>query len=134
SGAGMSTKSGIPDYRTSVMGKWKKNPEILNRLNERAFQQNPIQLWQTMYELLQNTLSPIMPFQHHQSLLSAVDGIEPNYGHSFFSWLEKQLHKKVHIITQNVDGLHQKAGNQDVIEFHGNIHECICPTCNTKYQ
>ncbi|MCM3763824.1 Sir2 family NAD-dependent protein deacetylase [Neobacillus niacini] len=131
-GAGISTMSGIPDYRTAAVGMWKKDPSILEDLNEMAFQANPVRFWARMYELLVETLNPIMPFKNHESLLAAIEGIEPNQGHRFFRWLE-QLDKEVTIVTQNVDGLHQKAGSSDVVEFHGNIRECYCPSCGKSY-
>ncbi|MBU9713667.1 SIR2 family NAD-dependent protein deacylase [Evansella tamaricis] len=132
-GAGISTLSGVPDYRSSVMGMWEKNPAILEQLNERTFQDSPEKFWSAVYKLLETTLTGVMPFQNHESLLAALDGIPTNSAHRFLKKLEKEFGKDVTVITQNVDGLHQSTGNERVIEFHGNIRQCICPRCDTIF-
>jgi NAD-dependent deacetylase len=65
--------------------------------------------------------------------VATLDAIEPNEGHRFFTWLEKEMGKSVTVITQNVDDLERKAGLKNVIQMHGNILECICPTCQKAY-
>ncbi|MBM7691553.1 NAD-dependent deacetylase [Peribacillus deserti] len=132
-GAGISTMSGIPDYRSVAFGMWNKKPDIVDKLNERTFQDDPKEFWYSFYELLQSTLSEVMPDRSHESLIAALNAIEPNEGHELFAWLEKCKEKEVSIITQNVDGLHQQAGNSHVIEFHGNIRECVCSHCGLTY-
>ncbi|OZM56461.1 hypothetical protein CIB95_11845 [Lottiidibacillus patelloidae] len=132
-GAGISTMSGIPDYRSTVESMWSRQPEYIDKLSENTFNEDPVLFWKHFYDLLKTTLHPIMPFQNHESLLAAMEGISPNDAHRFFRFLEKDLSKNISIITQNVDGLHNKAGNKDIIEFHGRIKECICPQCKKIY-
>lgn len=133
SGAGISTHSGIPDYRSYSEGMWRKNPQILEHLNQAAFEHEPEQFWNAMYDLIQQTLLPITPFPTHEALLATINGLKPNGGHRFLSWLDTELKKDVTIITQNVDGLDGKAGSKHLIEMHGNILECFCPECKRVY-
>lgn len=133
SGAGISTMSGIPDYRSAASSLWMKNPEVLASLNQAMFEEDPSLFWASFYQLLEYSLAQIMPFSNNDSLLAAFNGVEANEGHRFLSWLEKECKKEVTIITQNVDGLHKRAGSSKVIEFHGNIQECICPNCLASY-
>ena len=58
---------------------------------------------------------------------------EPNSGHTFLASLEKQG-KLVEIFTQNIDGLHKKAGSQHVYELHGSIQTATCPSCQATYE
>lgn len=132
-GAGVSTMSGIPDYRSVAMGMWEKDPQLLEHLNEYTFQQDPSLFWENFYLLIKNTLRPLLPFPNHTSLLAAIKAIRPNQTHLFFSWLEAERGKKVNIITQNVDGLHQQAGSEKVIEFHGNVLNATCRSCGRSY-
>lgn len=133
-GAGVSTMSGIPDYRSVAMGMWEKDPQLLEYLNESAFQQDPALFWENFYQLIKNTLRPLLPFSNHTNLLAAMRAIRPNQTHQFFSWLEMEKQKKTVIVTQNVDRLHQKSGSEQVIEFHGNVLTCTCRNCGRVYQ
>lgn len=133
-GAGVSTMSGIPDYRSVAMGMWQKDPQLLEHLNEYTFQQDPDLFWQNFYLLIKNTLHPLMPFDNHTSLIAAMKAIKPNQTHLLFSWLEKEREKRITVVTQNVDRLHQQAGNSQVLEFHGNVLECSCRNCGKTYQ
>lgn len=132
-GAGMSTMSGIPDYRSAVTGLWNKDPNILNRLSKPMFQQNPLNFWQAYYQLVEVSLAALMTSSDDDDLIATFAKIKSNDGHHFFAWLEHSLNKQVTIITQNVDQLHQQAGSTNVIDFHGNMHECICPSCANVY-
>ena len=110
-GAGVSTESGIPDFR-SAGGLWSRfNPLEYGTLG--AFQRDPAKVWQMLAELL-----------------TLVD-CRPNRGHEALARLEKM--GLVHgIITQNIDGLHQQAGSRQVIEFHGSMASFSCPTCGKR--
>jgi len=133
SGAGLSTASGIPDYRSSVDSMWRKNSDVLAKLNEVTFENNPEVFWNAMYELIEKTLEPITPFPTHGALIATIQSLQPNSGHRFFAWVAQELQKDVTIITQNIDGLDKKAGSEKVIEMHGSIHECVCPECSQLY-
>jgi NAD-dependent deacetylase len=106
-GAGISAESGVPTFRDAQTGLWAKyEPQEL--ATPEAFRQNPKLVWQ-WYE-----------WRRH-----LVSKAEPNPGHLALVALEKRV-PKFALITQNVDGLHQRAGSQRVIELHGNIARTKC--------
>lgn len=111
----MSTESGIPDYR-SVDGlynqKYKYPPEIM--LSHTFFVENT----EEFYDFYKNKMI----------CLEAM----PNYAHIFLAELEKQG-KLTAVITQNIDGLHQKAGSERVFELHGSVHRNFCTKCGAAY-
>ena len=112
-GAGHSTASGIPDFRSPGSGLWKKdNPMLVASIW--AFRLNP----QTFYRW-------IRPMA--ETLLQAP----PNPAHYALAELEEMGHLKA-IITQNIDNLHQRAGSQRVLELHGHMREATCIRCYTK--
>ncbi|MHA1764226.1 MAG: SIR2 family NAD-dependent protein deacylase [Promethearchaeota archaeon] len=112
-GAGISTESGIPDFR-SESGLWKKyDPDIYS--NIRSYIKDPTKFWK-----LAEKIAP--------TLFKA----KPNAGHIALSELEKMNIIKA-IITQNVDELHQKAGSVMVYEVHGNINRFNCFGCRASY-
>ena len=115
-GAGISTESGIPDFRT--MGQFWEGfdpatfeVEIDNR---EAFEKNPEKVW-----------------RFFSQAIWAMEQAQPNEGHKALARLG-QLGRLAAIITQNVEGLHQKAGSENVIEFHGNILRLHCLRCEAK--
>lgn len=114
-GAGVSTESGIPDYR-SVDGlynqKYKNPPEIM--LSHSFFVENPEEF-----------------FDFYKNKMMYLEA-QPNSAHIFLAELEKQG-KLIGIVTQNVDGLHQKAGSKRVFELHGSIHRNYCSWCGAEY-
>jgi NAD-dependent deacetylase len=111
-GAGVSTESGIPDFR-SRGGLWSRfDPMEYGTLG--AFRLDPEKVWQMLGELL--------------GIVSA----EPNAGHRAMARLEEHGVLKG-IITQNIDGLHQKAGSKNVIEFHGSLDTFSCLTCGAVH-
>ena len=113
-GAGISAESGIPTFR-GKQGLWKKyNPQQLATLE--AFLKNPKKVWE-WYNL------------RRKIVLKA----KPNLGHLTLAKFEK-LFKNFWIITQNIDGLHQKAGAKKVIELHGNIHRAKCLNCGAIFK
>ncbi len=108
-GAGMSTESGLPDFR-SPGGLWGEyDPVEVATLS--AFRRTP----EKFYDFYRRRLA---------RLAAAV----PNAGHQALAQLEASGRLGA-IITQNVDGLHQAAGSQRVIELHGNLREAACPQC-----
>jgi NAD-dependent deacetylase len=115
-GAGMSTGSGIPDFR-GPQGVWTKNPDA-----EKAAQ---IQYYLTDPELRKRAWQ--------NRLRSEMWSAQPNEGHRALVELERKgaLHS---LVTQNVDGLHHAAGQSDhiVIEIHGNVREAKCMTCGWR--
>ncbi|PLS18877.1 NAD-dependent protein deacylase [Bacillus sp. M6-12] len=116
SGAGMSTSSGIPDFR-STNGLWKAETNREYYISKGYYQSNPKDFWQKFKEIFQ---------------LKLMGDYQPNEGHYFLKELE-DMGKNVTILTQNVDGLHTDAGSSHVIELHGTIKTATCPKCKTQY-
>ena len=115
-GAGISTDSGIPDFR-GPQGVWTRNPKAERLSNIHYYMSDPEvrkQAWRGRLE---------HPAWH------AV----PNVGHEALVQLERRG-KLLALITQNIDGLHQRAGNSPdlVIEVHGTVHDVICMRCGTR--
>ena len=111
-GAGVSTESGIPDFRGKD-GLWSRyDPFEYGTLG--AFLADPEKVWQML-----------------ASLLKIADA-EPNTGHKGLAVLEEQG-LLTGIITQNIDGLHQKGGSRNVIEFHGSLDTFSCLSCGESY-
>lgn len=112
-GAGVSTESGIPDFR-SAGGVFKKRkydfaPEYI--VSHDFFFMNP----ESFYD-----------FYYHEMVFPQA---QPNAAHRALAELEKSG-KLSAVITQNIDGLHQKAGSQNVLELHGSIHRNYCLKCH----
>ena len=118
-GAGMSTESGIPDFR-GPNGIWTKDPEAEKRAYETYynFLRDPREYWR-------NALS-------RKSVLGDLRSAKPNPGHAALVELEK-LGILKSVLTQNIDGLHVKAGSQRVLEYHGSVLKLRCPSCGTRY-
>jgi NAD-dependent deacetylase len=125
-GAGISTESGIPDFR-GPNGIWTKNPEAEMKAYEvyEQFRANPKVYWE-------ERLDPRGSMSRLFSILGEIGKAQPNPGHYALAELEKMGILKC-IITQNVDGLHQKAGNKNVIEYHGGINKFRCIECNRRF-
>ena len=114
-GAGVSTESGIPDFR-SVDGlynqKWKYPPETI--LSATFFARDPEEYYRF----------------HREKLV--IEGVKPNRAHLRLAELEREGKLKA-VITQNIDGLHQAAGSQNVLELHGSILRAYCSRCRRSY-
>ncbi|MFI5495720.1 SIR2 family NAD-dependent protein deacylase [Actinoplanes sp. NPDC051859] len=115
-GAGISTDSGIPDYRGPA-GVWTRNPALVNAFTYQAYLGDPevrATFWWT--------------YAGHP-----VWDARPNAAHRALAELERGGFA-VRILTQNVDGLHQKAGSsaRKVLELHGTIHETVCTGCAAR--
>ncbi len=113
-GAGISVESGIPDFR-SPGGLWSKY-DPFEYASITVFRATPEKVWEMA-----------------QEMTKLVDGAKPNNAHKGMADLEKMgyLH---HIITQNVDNLHQEAGSKNVIEYHGNTSTLTCLRCGKRYK
>lgn len=118
-GAGMSTESGIPDFR-GPNGIWTKNPEAEQQAYQSyfKFQQNPKQYW---IERMTGT-----------SWIHELINAQPNPGHFALAGLEKMAFLKS-VITQNIDNLHQKAGSRRVLDYHGNVSLLRCFSCDSRF-
>jgi NAD-dependent deacetylase len=112
-GAGVSTESGIPDFR-SPTGIWAQYDPMEYATIE-AFEGDPEKVW-TFYAL------------RYRALTEA----EPNEAHLALAELERRGIVST-VITQNIDLLHERAGSSDVIEVHGSIRECLCLACGARY-
>ena len=116
-GAGVSTESGIPDFRSES--------GIFNSLKK--YGASPEQLVSHSY-YISNTEEF---YTYYKENLVFKDA-EPNPAHIKLAELEKAGKLKA-VITQNIDGLHQKAGSKNVLELHGSIHRNYCQICNKEY-
>lgn len=114
SGAGISTPSGIPDFRSASSGLWTKN--------------DPMQVASLSAFLLR----PRAFFDWLRPLAAASFRAQPNPAHTAVAELQKAGVIKA-VITQNIDGLHQRAGSTDVMEVHGTLTSLTCPDCGKKY-
>ena len=113
-GAGISTESGIPAFRGS-QGLWERyDPEEYAHIS--AFLENPKKVWGMLKELY-----------------GIMKGAQPNPAHKALALLEEHGLLKG-VITQNVDGLHQRAGSKRVIEFHGSGETLICLSCGRVFK
>jgi NAD-dependent deacetylase len=114
-GAGVSTESGIPDFR-SVDGlynqTWAYPPETI--LSHSFFERDPEEFYRF----------------YHAKLV--IPDAKPNMAHYRLAELEREGKLKA-ILTQNIDGLHQAAGSRVVLELHGSTHRCYCARCGCRY-
>ena len=114
-GAGVSTESGIPDFR-SVDGlynqKWRYPPETI--LSHTFFERDPEEYYRF----------------HHEKLV--IDSAKPNRAHLRLAELEREGKLKA-VVTQNIDGLHQAAGSKNVLELHGSILRAYCSRCRKPF-
>jgi NAD-dependent deacetylase len=111
-GAGVSTESGIPDFR-SPTGIWAEY-DPMEYATVSAFRRDPLKVWE-FYAL-------------RFSLLTSA---EPNPGHLALAELERRGLIEA-VVTQNIDGLHQRAGSKEVIEVHGSIRSASCLECGER--
>jgi NAD-dependent deacetylase len=111
-GAGIGTESGIPDFR-SAEGIWARyDPFEVAHVD--ALRRDPARVWE-FYALR----------------LDALGRAEPNDGHRALAELEARGWVRS-VVTQNVDGLHQRAGSRDVVEVHGSLREAECIHCGVR--
>ncbi|NPV89431.1 MAG: NAD-dependent protein deacylase [Firmicutes bacterium] len=113
-GAGISTESGIPDFRSPGTGLWEKM-DPMEEASRQAFARNPVRF-----------------YQHGFAPFFMVLEAKPNPAHEVLAWMEKEGFI-VGVITQNIDGLHQKAGSRNVREVHGHMRSGTCTGCREVY-
>ena len=106
-GAGVSAESGVPTFRDAQQGLWAKY-DPLQLATPEAYAADPALVWRW--------------YAWRREL---VGNVEPNPGHIALARLANSV-PRLTLVTQNVDGLHQRAGSDDVIEFHGNIFDNRC--------
>ena len=114
-GAGVSTESGIPDFRSTgglYHQEWKYPPEVI--LSHTFYESNPEEF-----------------FRFYRAKLLAPDA-KPNAAHKKLAELERQGKLRA-VITQNIDGLHQAAGSRNVLELHGSVHRNHCQRCGRLF-
>ena len=116
-GAGVSTESGIKDFR-GKNGLYKEEKKI-----------NLPPEYMLSHSCLIN--EPELFFDYYKNKMDARNA-KPNITHKYLTKLEK-LGKLKAIVTQNIDGLHQKAGSKNVLEVHGTTYKCHCMKCNKEY-
>jgi len=112
-GAGVSTESGIPDFR-SPTGIWA-DVDPMEYGSLRAFQADPEKVW-----------------SFYAVRIEMLTGAAPNDAHYALAELERRGFVTA-VVTQNIDLLHTRAGSRDVVEVHGSIREASCPTCGATY-
>lgn len=114
-GAGVSTESGIPDFRSQdglYSQQWKYPPETI--ISRSFFDANPVEFYRFYREKL------------------IIKNIEPNTAHFQLAKMEGKGKLKA-VVTQNIDGLHQKAGSRNVFELHGSTLRNFCMDCGAEY-
>jgi NAD-dependent SIR2 family protein deacetylase len=112
SGAGISTDSGIPGYRDAD-GRWQRSPPIL------------------LADFLRSESARRRYWTRSMEGWPVVANAHPNGAHEALARLEA-AGRVGQVVTQNVDGLHQRAGSSKVIELHGNIHGVVCLDCGAR--
>jgi len=113
-GAGISTASGIPDYR-GPQGTWTRDPDAEKLVTLSYYLRDPEirrRSWLMRRDL-------------------ATAGVQPNAGHAALADLQRQGRLRA-LLTQNIDGLHQAAGSTGVLELHGTVHEVRCTACDHR--
>lgn len=114
-GAGVSTESGIPDFRSTdglYHQEWDYPPEVI--LSHTFYERNPQEF-----------------FRFYRAKLLAPDA-KPNAAHKKLAEWEA-AGKLTAVVTQNIDGLHQAAGSKNVLELHGSVHRNYCQKCGKFY-
>jgi len=113
-GAGVSTESGIPDFR-SPGGLWASfDPLEYGSID--AFARDPLKVW-----------------SFYKPRVAMLTDAEPNPAHLAVAELEQRGLVRA-VVTQNIDLLHERAGSGEVVEVHGSIRTATCPGCRTRYE
>jgi len=112
-GAGVSTESGIPDFR-SPTGIWA-DVDPMEYASLRAFRSDPEKVW-----------------SFYAKRIAMLTAAEPNDAHYALAELEQRGFVSA-VVTQNIDLLHLRAGSREVVEVHGSIRTASCPSCGASY-
>ena len=113
-GAGVSTESGIPDFR-SPTGLWAQfDPLEYGSID--AFRRDPLKVW-----------------SFYKPRVAMLTEAEPNPAHLALAELERRGLVQA-VVTQNIDLLHERAGSREVVEVHGSIRTATCPGCGARYE
>lgn len=117
-GAGLSADSGVPTYR-GIGGLYEESPDaegvpIEVLLSAEGMRRDPARVW-----------------SHLRHVEASCRGMVPNRGHAVIAAME-QAFERVWVLTQNVDGFHQRAGSRHVIAIHGNVHKVRCTACSYR--
>ncbi|WP_297854467.1 NAD-dependent deacylase [Meiothermus sp.] len=113
-GAGISKPSGIPTFRDAA-GLWK-NFDVEEYATPSAYARNPQKVWEWYAWRYQNVMQA-----------------QPNRAHTLLAELEKRVGEGFLLVTQNVDGLHRRAGSTRLLELHGNIARGRCESCGERF-
>jgi NAD-dependent deacetylase len=113
-GAGLSTESGIPDFRSKGTGLWEKI-DPMEALSTNVLYGNPEKFYRTGFKIL-----------------TGMKGAKPNKAHLILAKMEKEGLISA-VITQNIDNLHYDAGSKNIMEVHGNIRTGHCVKCRKTY-
>jgi NAD-dependent deacetylase len=114
-GAGISTPSGIPDFRSEGTGLWSRD-EPLEVASLSTFRTHPERF-----------------FEWFRPLVGRIFNAEPNAAHNALAEMESSS-REITVITQNIDVLHQKAGSKNVVEMHGSVQSMSCTQCFKKFE
>ena len=113
-GAGISAESGIPTFR-GPGGAWEEF-RLEDMATQAGFDRDPVKVWQ-WYGLRRRI----------------IDSAQPNAGHLALAELERRT-PSFTLVTQNIDGLHQRAGSRNILEIHGNIWTLRCISCHREWR
>jgi NAD-dependent deacetylase len=113
-GAGVSTESGIPDFR-SPTGLWAQF-DPLEYGSIEAFRRDPVKVW-----------------SFYKPRVTMLTEAEPNPAHHALAELERLGFVEA-VVTQNIDLLHERAGSRELVEVHGSIRTATCPCCGERYE
>jgi NAD-dependent deacetylase len=111
-GAGISTESGIPDFR-SPTGIWARY-DPMDYATIGAFRRDPVKVW-----------------EFYARRFDVLTKAEPNAGHLALAELERR-ELVAAVVTQNIDGLHERAGSREIVEVHGSIRTSSCLECGER--
>ncbi|MDO9410707.1 Sir2 family NAD-dependent protein deacetylase [Patulibacter sp.] len=112
-GAGISVPSGIPDFRSPETGLWA-NVDPMTIAHVDVWRADPVRFW-----------------AYYGERFARLGGVQPNDAHRALAELERRGRLQA-VLTQNIDGLHERAGSTDVVELHGSIAGCHCPACGAR--